>query len=342
MARFVCPLCGMENVKGTLFCSFCGGDLRKSSLILPAEGSAVPNDPATEIISLIGSRGSTDRKMTRLWAMIPVGVLTITMGYILQIIRMMSFPYDHWDNEWMGVFYLGALIVGLPLFGALFGAMVYKMIKRINLHTRREDALRAATMAYLRTAAGSAEKEQQIMTELLRMSAFDGQALTYEKKHKPAQWAWGITLLFLAYPVYFGIIRIAYELMDDPWEISRISMLFSVFSYGMMLVTLIASAYIVNFFMRTIYTHDFRWNGFTNTTMMAFHRLGKVDTNRWEHEPLKERSMIVYAVLTILTVGVFLFYWFYVLVEDPNKHFEQQHRFENMLRRIVEADTRPA
>jgi hypothetical protein len=328
----------MENIKETSSCGFCGGDLRKFSLSPPAEESSAPNDPADEIISLVGSRRSTDRKMTRLWAIIPVGVLSITLGYILQAIRIMSFPYDHWDYDWLDVFYAGSLIVGLPLFGVLFGAMVYKMIKRINLHTRREDALRAATMAYLRTTAGSAEKEQQILTELLRMSAFDGQALAYEKKHKPAQWAAGITLLFLAYPMYFGIIIIAHALIDDPWGSFRISMFFSLFSYGMMLVTLVASAYIVNFFMRTIYTHDFRWNGFTTTTMMVLHRLGKIESNRWEHRPLKERSMIKYAIITILTGGIFLFYWFYALVDDPNKHFEQQHAFEDMLKEVVKAD----
>lgn len=342
MARFVCPLCGMENIKGTSFCGFCGGDLRKFSLSPPAEEPAAPSIPAIEIVSLIGSRRSTDRKMTRLWAIIPVGVFIITLVFVLQIVRIMYFPYDYRDYDWLQAFYAGSYIVGLPLFGVLFGAMVYKMIKRINLHTRREDALRAATMAYLRNAAGSPEKEQQIMTELLRMSAFDGQALTYEKKHKPAQWGWGITLLFLAYPIYLGFTAVAYELADDPWGMIRISMLIALLSYGIMLVTLIASAYIVNSLMRTIYTHDFRWNGFTTTTMAALHRLGKVDENTWEHESLKERSMIKYAVLTLLTGGIFLFYWFHVLVEDPNKHFEQQHLFEDKLGKIIEADTRSA
>jgi hypothetical protein len=329
----------MENIKGSLLCGFCGGDLRKFSVNRPAQRPGEPVDQSKVIISLIDSRDKTDRKMSMLWAMIPVAVLSMTFGYVLSIIRIMSFPYDHWESEWLSFLSLGSMIVGLPLFGVLFGSMVYKMIKRINLHTNREDSLRAATMAYLRGAAGSAEKEQQIMTELLRMSAFDGQALTYEKKHKPSQWAAGIAFLFLAYPIYIGIMIVTFELTDGPFGIT---LLFSLFVLGMELVALIASTYIVNFFMRTTYTHDFRWNGFTTTTMMVLHKLGKVDSNRWEHRSLKERSMIKYAILTILTGGIFLLYWFYVLVDDLNKHFERQHLFEDMFKEIVQADKRSA
>mgnify|MGYP001765400111 CR=1 FL=1 len=332
MARFLCPFCGMENVRGALVCGFCGGDIRKFSVDLLPEKPAGPTDPGELIVSLIDSRDKTDRKMSKLWAVIPIGVLSLAFAQILSIMQIISFSDYHQDFPWMVYVGAGSYLIGLPLFGVFFGVMVYKMVNRTNLHTKREDSLRAATMAYLRGEAASSGKEQQVMDELLRMSAFDGQALSYEKKHNPAKWAAGIALVFLVYPMYFGLVILVHVLIDAPIE----GYLFlNLFAYGMRLGAIVASAYIVNFLMRTIYTHDQRWSGFTTTTMMALHRLGKTDSNKWDHEPLKERSMILYAVLAIVTAGLFLLYWFYVLVDDPNRHFEQQHLFEDMLAKVV-------
>jgi hypothetical protein len=308
------------------------------------EGSSVrpPADmknAGMTILSLIDRRDATDRRMSIFWAAIPACFLSMVVFTILSYIRAAFDLYGHGWDEWVSDVYIASYLVGLPLFGILFGLMTYKMINRLNMHTNREDTLRAAVMSYLRGAAGSAGKEQQIVTELLQMSAFDGQAVTYEKKHNPRTWALGIALLLMGYPVYALFALFLHSTMDGAFAVF---MLISLLASLTQILSLIASAYIVNSMMRTAYTHDVRWRGFTTSTMLALHRLGKTDSNMWRHAPVKDRSMILYVIFAIVTAGFFLFYWFYVLVDDTNKHFKQQHLFEDMLKKIVLADMKTA
>ena len=38
-----------------------------------------------------------------------------------------------------------------------------------------------------------------------------------------------------------------------------------------------------------------------------------------------------YAILTIVTFGLFGFYWLHALINDPSKHFDDQWLFEDTL-----------
>lgn len=44
-----------------------------------------------------------------------------------------------------------------------------------------------------------------------------------------------------------------------------------------------------------------------------------------------ERSFWIYLLLTFLTFGLFGLYWYYVIFEDPNKHFAQQAFAEDQI-----------
>ncbi len=226
-------------------------------------------------------------------------------------------------------------VVCVPVFGVLFGAMIFKSLRRTNQHMSREDSLRAAVMAFLRNASSASGKEPQVMDGLLSLSAFDGQAVVYEKRHNPVLWGVGIPALFLAYPAFLLLILIVQRL-DSNFELVIVG---GLVSSMLGLVFIIASTYILNSLMRTTYTHDVRWRGFTASTMVVLHRLGMSDTGEWRHHPAEERPMVLFVVLTIVTMGFFLFAWFYVLVEDMNKHLAEQHRFEEMLRKEVTSTT---
>lgn len=333
--QVVCSRCGQENPEGGAFCSYCGSSLRSlGSMSSPALVNM--NDPARGIADLIESKERVDRKMSRLWALVPGFSLSVIVANILIIIQIVFFFHHVLDYEWLPYFIYGSYLVGLPLFGVLFGLMLYKMIRRLNEHIAREDSLRVAVMTHLRNTAEKAGKEQQVLTELLQLSAFDGQALVYEKKHNPRLWGFGIALLFLGYPIYVGFMF--YLTNSESFLMIFVAILGGLFVSIMILTSIIASAYIINSLMRTIYTHDVRWNGFATSVMMALRRLGKTVAEGPEHRPLQERSTILYVVLTLLTLGFFLIYWFYVLVDDPNKHFDQQHRFEDTLLAAVKAD----
>ena len=47
--------------------------------------------------------------------------------------------------------------------------------------------------------------------------------------------------------------------------------------------------------------------------------------------PLKRRSYGLYIFLSIITVGIFLIYWTYVIFHDPNRHFDTHEVWESAL-----------
>lgn len=46
---------------------------------------------------------------------------------------------------------------------------------------------------------------------------------------------------------------------------------------------------------------------------------------------IPERNFVVYLLLTLVTCGIFSFYWIYALVEDGNKHVEAQVQWEDFI-----------
>lgn len=50
---------------------------------------------------------------------------------------------------------------------------------------------------------------------------------------------------------------------------------------------------------------------------------------------LEKRSFVLYLVLSILTAGLFVFYWWNTLVKDPNEHYQQQWLVEDHLVSVI-------
>jgi hypothetical protein len=76
--------------------------------------------------------------------------------------------------------------------------------------------------------------------------------------------------------------------------------------------------------------HDQRWNAFTQNAQYCSQQLGMdVVAPSWRTIP--ERSFLIYFLLTILSLGLFLFYWLWKLIDDPNEHFRTQWQFEDSL-----------
>ena len=53
------------------------------------------------------------------------------------------------------------------------------------------------------------------------------------------------------------------------------------------------------------------------------------------HPQVPERSYWLYLFLTIITLGLFSVYWYYCLIEDPNRHFGAQAEWEARLVRAA-------
>jgi hypothetical protein len=52
-----------------------------------------------------------------------------------------------------------------------------------------------------------------------------------------------------------------------------------------------------------------------------------------------DRSFPLYLFLTVITIGLFEFYWAYVRIRDGNEHFNEHERFEDQLMALIRSAT---
>jgi len=92
--------------------------------------------------------------------------------------------------------------------------------------------------------------------------------------------------------------------------------------------------YVLYFLTKYPYEHDARWRAFSQQAQGAGSKLGLVTVApTWK--ALERRSFFVYLILTIITLGIFGFYWYYVLIEDPNTHFRAHAQFEDVFLQAI-------
>jgi len=81
--------------------------------------------------------------------------------------------------------------------------------------------------------------------------------------------------------------------------------------------------------------HDRRWHAFTQQTQYAGSQMGmSLMLPSWRSLP--ERSFIIYFILTLVTLGFFMIYWYYVLIKDMNEHYKSQWQFEDQFLRAIQ------
>jgi len=105
------------------------------------------------------------------------------------------------------------------------------------------------------------------------------------------------------------------------------------------LATGIAVLYVFYFLMKDFYGHEKREDAFWETIATNLGLVGvsftlPVPTRR---NLLPQRSFAKYLVLTIITLGIFAFYWVYILIRDPNEHFREHRNLESQLSIALEA-----
>lgn len=88
--------------------------------------------------------------------------------------------------------------------------------------------------------------------------------------------------------------------------------------------------YILYFLTKDPYKHDSRQQAFMQQVQSALSKLGKTAVNpSWKVLP--SRSYFLYLVLSIITFGLFEFYWNYALIVDLNNHFKAQWQLEDSI-----------
>lgn len=97
----------------------------------------------------------------------------------------------------------------------------------------------------------------------------------------------------------------------------------------MIFLGFIAWAYVMHFLSRDFAEHESRERRFFLALSDMLKRRGAALTVPERAVP--ERNTLLYAVLTVVTLGLFGLYWVYTVTNDPNKHFQQHRLFEQKL-----------
>jgi hypothetical protein len=94
--------------------------------------------------------------------------------------------------------------------------------------------------------------------------------------------------------------------------------------------------YVYYFLMKDFYMHERREDGFWEDLSRTLKKLDVNFSVPRRTEPIPYRSFVLYLIMTIVTVGLFLVYWFFGMLKDPNEHFKYHMETENHLLAILE------
>jgi MFS family permease len=281
-----CPNCNAEVQPGARYCANCGHDLYGAPPATPAPGpGAAPGwqGSATakqRIVDAVSGRQYTDDIIPEYWVVLPI--LASLVGVVVWVaLAIIGFIVGS-----LIVFLVGLVAQVLVLY------LIYRLLKRHNLHMAREASFRRAVIDYFRQKADEKGMTQQAYPYIAAMESIDREGLGSEKPQDATLW----TILCIIPIIYIvAYILIGYWLTTFPPG------------------------------------HDRRFFAFAQNAQYLGGMLGtRIDLPPvWR--PVPERSFLLYIVLTIITLGLFAIYWVWVLIRDLNDHFRNEWEFEDRL-----------
>jgi len=97
------------------------------------------------------------------------------------------------------------------------------------------------------------------------------------------------------------------------------------------------SLYVFYFLVSDFYQHEQLENSFWQQSSNAMDQLGINFSVPQRTVPMPNRSFVLYLILTIVTMSLFGAYWLYVLLKDPNQHFDYHKLVETQLLMAIES-----
>jgi len=194
---------------------------------------------------------------------------------------------------WVGAAFVvwAGVIIALVVATVLFALLNYRLINRQNQHMRREEVLRGTLIEYIKS-----HSHEKNLTQLLSSQISTMESIQYDAKSRERETSAVLFAILIVIPVvgWIFLLYVLYVLTEFPYQ------------------------------------HDRRWHAYTQQAQSAASHLGMtVILPSWKTLP--DRSYIIYLVLTLLTGGLFLIYWYYVLIKDMNNHFNAQWQFEDQI-----------
>lgn len=329
----ICETCGLDNPEGFKFCPRCGALLERRARL---DQSKIKTQREA-VLRTVRARGSTDEIVTPTWVW--VMLVVYLAGIIVSIAIGFSVAFDVLErdsstysrqmlfDELKDDFWLAVVLSGM--FYALATALAYLLVSRLNRHFRRDHELRAGIISLMNGAASSPDSRKVAEADLAMLSKIDEQINATERKRNPIVWA-----LVVAAPFMVSLVQSWVLMSTESYrDYQQYALPIGVVEY----LTFIPLFYLSYFLGRSTYDHHSRWTDFAVQTAATSYRLGfKKQRPSWT-SPLHQRSYALYTVVTILTLGFFMFYWWYTIVKDGNHHLRDQWDFEDRLVESISA-----
>ena len=323
----ICENCGLGSPEGFRFCPRCGAVLEKRVKVDRSRIKA----PKEAIFKAIQARDSTDEVVTRTWILVLIIVYltsiiaAVAIGFSIasDILRQdpSNFSRELMFDELKEDVWATALLSGM--FYAFAFVLAYMLVSRLNKHYARDRQLRSSILSFLKSAAYSPEIKQMIEFDLAEMNQIDDKINSSEKRRNPIIWA-----LAVAAPLMISILQWVVLFNSESYhEYQESSALFLLAQ----LVAYVPLFYLSFVLGKSIYNHDSHWTSFAHRANAAMTKLGFPEKKSYWGRPLQYRSYGLYAVVTVVSLGLFIFYWWYTLIEDPNHHLKAQWDFEDSL-----------
>lgn len=327
----LCTTCGRENPETSKFCIYCGQPIMSAVFPKKRELEA----PIAYIARAVGQRKNSDKTIPTYLGAIPIALtLAITVVFIAIVASMLSDITDmaspeEYDPTQLYADYRDYFLVMIPLdlgFYLFFGIITYFLVKRNNDHFARDAALVSAMSGFVdqvnlkaglgrtRAPAYGSPWDNQWGTSVTSVGS---------TPRNPMLW----TMVVLLQGVLGAVSIVAVVEYPNALGVSILASLVS-------LVLSVMTVYMWYFLMTDNKTHDQSWAQNAESFKISLARLGYTAGPIMSPSRQPDRSFPLYFVLSIIT-GVFVFYWWYVLVKDPNEHFRFHAIYEDEMLNVI-------
>lgn len=328
----ICPGCGRESVAGSVFCTYCGSrmpldvhiDLRRLDKEVRGLRDAV------------AKRGRADHSIVPWIVFIPFIINVVTAMIVLAAIMSEIFSYDlspgemPTDEEILGGLgpTIAVAMIGSIAFYGIFAAITYFLIDGAGKHLEAEHGVREAVFELLR-------KAEEANPEARSRSPWGTYDTTLETmaqgtKRNPVLWT-----LVIILPLVTTLPLSTLMANGDYTSYQTLSPL-------SILVTAIHTLllfYLLHVLTEDTRMHDQAWTDFATSTRISLAKVGFTAGALETGQPLQTRSSGLYILLSLVTGGIFMFFWWYAILKDRNAHYGKQAAFEDSLVQMLSPGT---
>ena len=317
-----CPGCGRESVADSVFCTYCGvkmiPDAKVENRLLEAD--------TTSLREAVSRRRGTDRQIPP-WLVVVPFILNLLFGFVMvAAIFSAIFEYDiaadgmppmeelYGDIGWIVT---ASMVVGILFYGT-YAVIAYALVDRSNRHLEREAAVMEAVNRILEKVSGGRSERPASWDEY--GAPLDPRP--YGTKRVPLVWAMAILV-----PVLGSLLQYYTFTFRgfDTYESTQFAFL------PFTLVHALLMFYMLHFLTDDAWKHDQAWTYFARGTKVAIAKAGGTAGGMDEGYPMQRRPSALYIILSFVTFGLFLVFWWYAAVKDTNDHYARQAWFEDEL-----------